>query len=207
VSSEREPMRKISLDDNPLASIPNDDILYVQKGCYITKQQLGQWLDGSMELDGGDQEEYGRYTGIMDTPSPTGESISVSNNPPKYYIRAAHNGTVLIEDIQTPEFPDGIKLSGKWHFIPVDRIGADVLEASRYYKILLKKRKIEVVSHEYVKMNIHKQKVSVSPHERALDAILIKDDRRGAAQRVADSGGISSVDGAIEIEVTGEPNG
>lgn len=204
VSSEREKMHKIKLDDNPLSSIPNDDILYVQKGCYVTKQQLGQWLDGSMDLNGG-KEEYSQYTGIRDANSPAGEPDEVSNSPPKYYIHAAHNGTVLIEDIQTPQFPDGIVLNGKWHFIAVDKIGADVLEASQFYKTLVNKKKIEVVSHEYVKKNMHKQNTAVSPHERALDAILIKDDRRGAALRVASTGGINSNrDGVIEIEVEGE---
>ena len=45
VCSEREPMRKVNLEDDPMSAVPNDDILYVQKGAYITKQQLGEWLN------------------------------------------------------------------------------------------------------------------------------------------------------------------
>lgn len=197
ISSEREPMHKVSLDNDPLSSIPNDDILYVQKGCYVTKSQIGQWLDGTVELD--ENEEPSRYTGLMDTSSPEGIPVTVSDSKQRY-IHPMHNGTVLIEDISTPEYPDGVVLHGKWNFIPIDKIGKHVLEDSPFYRALLKNKKIEVVSHEYVMKNMHKQHTKVSPHERALDAILIKDSRRGAAETVANEGGMSTPNSSDPIE-------
>ena len=82
-------------------------------------------------------------------------------------------------------------MNGKWDFIPVDAIGGfEILEKSHIYRYLLGKGKIEVVDYEYVKKNQGKKK-QVSLADAALDSILIKDDRMGAAADVAASGGLS----------------
>ena len=177
--------------DNPewINSIPNDDILYVTNGHFFTKPQFCEWLQNQAE-------------GKTVATSSPGNVDTASVNPNRLYIHPTGNGTVLIEDIRTTKFPEGITLTGKWDFVAVDEVGADVLEDSPFYRSLIKVKKIEVVNDEYYQRHIHKKKTKVSPTEAALNKILIKDSTPGAAGQVAADGGLDTGDNvAIAINV------
>ncbi len=194
VCTEREKMKIISINDpDILTHVPNDDILYVQNAHFITKKQFGEWLEGDGEAF---DDEPHRFTGFMKEPtaySPAVEKMqeAAAQYAGSYFIHPAHNGAILIPDIQTPKYPNGIELVGKYDFLPVDDVGGfDALEESIHYKILLKKGKIEVVGYDYVKKHYGKKKKMVSAFDAALERILIKGDTHGTAEAVAASGGI-----------------
>jgi hypothetical protein len=187
-------MKIISINDpDILTHVPNDDILYVQNAHFITKKQFGDWLEGDGENF--ESSEPHRFTGFMEetqTHSPTLEKMqeAASQYANSSLIHPSHNGAILIPDIKTPKYPNGVELVGKYDFIPVDDLGGfDALEESLHYKILLKQGKIEVVGYDYVKKNYGKKK-SVSASDAALEKILIKGDTRGTAESVAAAGGI-----------------
>ena len=210
ICTERDKMKIVKLGDEDLMShIPNDDILYVQNAHCITKSQFKDWLSGDMVLQGESQDTH-RFTGFMEdgvraehqTPISDQMKQTMSKYANSKWIHPAHQGCIIIEDIKTTQYPDGVRLDGKWDFLPVDSVGGfDALEESHQYRYLLGKGKIEVVDYEYVKKNQGKKKI-VSASDAALDAILIK---QGSAESVAAAGGIAAAatdyDGAIEILV------
>jgi len=190
-------MKVIRYDDAELMNyFPNDDILYVTNGHYFTKQQFEDWLSGDMEIDEPD-DEPSRWDGFLEDDvesksqkKPTKKSQKSKSN--RRYIHPTANGTVLIEDIDTPQFPGGVALNGKWHFIAVDDIGVENLSNSAHFRLFVKRGKIEVVDEKYVKRHQHKINNKKSPAEQALDRILIKDGTHGTAERVASSGGLAA---------------
>ncbi len=193
--TETEPMKKIDSNDKHIMDyIPNDDILYIENAHMVSKKQFGEWLKGDMKLE---TPQSGKM--LSERPVVINDS-GITHTENSKFIHTRHNGTVLIEDIQTERFPEGIILQGKWDFKSVDEIGADTLEESRFYKILLKNRKIEVVDLKYVKENAHKRYRHQSQLDREYDRILIKNDRPGSADAVAARGGLSG-EGAVPIEI------
>ncbi len=195
ICTETEKTKVVSVNDPDLMSyIPNDDILYVEDAHFITKQQFGDWLSGNIELESQKDTEMSRFKDFLhnspgkeNKPNKSGDFVQ-SPGQKKYYIHPCHNGTLLLQDIHTTKYPDGIQLNGKWHFVAVDDIGEDILEESNHFKVLLGQGKIEVVDSEFVKKNIHKQKQKSSPSEAALNAILVPSDIK--AEIAASDGGI-----------------
>lgn len=196
ICTEREKMKSISINDpDILAHVPNDDILYVQNAHFITKKQFGEWLEGEGDGDGdGESDEPHRFTGFMEEPTSCVTSEKMQETAAKYanshFIHPVHNGAILIADLKTPKYPNGIELVGKYDFLSVDDVGGfDVLEESLHYKILLNQGKIEVVDYNYVKKHYGKKKMA-SAKDAALDRILIKSGTHGTAEAVAAAGGI-----------------
>ncbi len=200
VCTENEPMKKIDSNDQHLLDfIPNDDILYIENAHIISKSQFSEWLKGDLKLETQGNSQINRTSDDSKKVVIHNES-TINYTKDTKFIHTCHNGTVLIEDIETNRFPEGVALRGKWDFLAIEEIGEEILENSRFYKILLKNKKIEVVDFNYVKENLHKKHQHQSALDKAYDRILIKDDRRGTAERVADSGGLGG-DGAIPIEI------
>lgn len=211
ICTEREKMRSISINDpDILTHIPNDDILYVQNAHFITKKQFGEWLEGDGEIL---NDEPHRFTGFMEEPTPyatdtsTVEKMQEAASQYKHskFIHPIHNGAILISDVHTPKYPNGVELVGKYHFIPLDDLGGfDILEESAIFRSLLAKGKIEVVGYDYVKKHYNKKK-NVSAADAELEKILIKSSTHGSAEAVAAAGGIegdaTSASDPIEIFV------
>ncbi len=198
-------------DPRIMDMIPEDDILYITNGHYFTKQQFADYLSGKMTPQRNALDsvisEPSRYEGFLDdnlsqgTPAqpkqrqlqPNYKTMAPSSN--RKFIHCTGNGHVLVEDISTPKFPGGVALQGKWHFIAVDEIGEDELSNSKWFEILLKKGKVEVVDEAYVQQHAHKLKNKKSPAEAALDKILIPPGPPGTASNVAASGGLQYMGG------------
>jgi hypothetical protein len=87
-------------------------------------------------------------------------------------------------------------MMNKWDFIPVDELGGEeALEASVFWRTAYGKGKVEIVGEEYVRANVHKARMrQQSLRDASLDRIIIKDDRPGAADRVAMGGGLETGD-------------
>lgn len=190
ICTEHDKTRVIPADDPHLIDyVPNDDILYVVDAHFITKAQFSEWIQGDFELDSPEESEgVTRFTGMLEQNYQPGNShhemqklaqskgraTKVSSE--RFYIHPTANGTVRIEDIQTSDFPGGIQLNGKWHFLAVDSIGEDTLLESSHFKVLLGKGKVEIVPESYVNANKHKLRNKKSPYQAALDAILVPAD-------------------------------
>lgn len=194
ICTENEPTKIVDPSDpNVLKYIPNDDILYVENGHIVQKDVFATWLESGVEttprkLFKQDFDTGFRFENKVSSQQQCQQpSFCPPGDPNRLYIHPVHNGTVIIGDIVNDRFPEGIQLTGKYHCIPIDEIGEDVLSESRHFKVLLAKGKVEVVNENFVKRNAHKSKKR-SAADAALDAILIKDDRHGAASRVANSG-------------------
>jgi len=199
ICTEHEATKVISTDDPHLLDfVPNDDILYVESAHQIKKSQLEEWLKDGVELKTTDKRAAASRKAVIHN------EASVKYNDDSKFIHPNGNGTILIEDIQTDKFPNGIVLHGKWDFLAVDEVGEDVLEDSRFYKILLNRKKIKVVDFRYVKENIHKKYKHQSQVDKELDRILVKDDRPGAARKVSAEGLTDDHEGAISIEIVGD---
>jgi len=191
VCKPNERTNVIDIQDPELMNyIPNDDILYVTNAHYYTKQQFADYLSGNSVEE-------------MSVGVPVTQGITTTEvvSTDKKFIHPTANGTVLIEDINTPKYPAGIALNGKWHFIAVDDIGEDVLNNSIFFRLLVKKGKVEVVDAAYVKKNEHKIKTKKSPAELALDKILIPSGIPGTAGKVADAGGLGYIGGDVSVEI------
>jgi hypothetical protein len=213
ICTENEKTKIIRIEDPSLLDyVPNDDILYVEDAHFITKGQFAEWLQGDLELVKDIPEnEVSRFTGLLgdrNQPWDAHNQIQKIAQAPaspgvhKYYLHPTANGTILIEDIQTPQFPEGIRLNGKWHFIAVDVIGEETLMDSSHFQVLLGKGKVELVPESYVQANKHKQKTKISPAQAALDAILVPADVKAETAASSDwaaSGG----DMAPEIMIEG----
>jgi len=199
ICTEREKMKSISINDpDILTYVPNDDVLYVQNAHFITKKQFGEWLEG----DGEDfNDEPHRFTGIMAEPTSSPNAEKMHDAAQKYanshFLHPTHNGAILIADLKTPKYPNGVEMVGKYDFIPVEDLGGfDILEESLHYKVLLNKGKIEVVDYNYVKKHYGKKKI-VSAADAELERILIKGDSSGTAESVAAAGGIGGESNAL----------
>jgi hypothetical protein len=194
-------------DPNLLDHIPNDDILYVSNAHFITKAQFGEWLRGDFEFEVAESDPgVSRFTGMLANEQPGNNPKLVSDKSAtpgqqKLYIHPTSNGTIRIEDIQTSQFPEGIQLNGKWHFLSVDAIGEDTLMDSSHFQVLLGKGKVEVVPESYVAANKHKLQKKKSPYQAALDAILVPADVKAAA--AADGEWKGGGDIATEILIEG----
>lgn len=193
VCSSRHGMKKFTLDDTDLLSnVPNDDILYVSNGHLITKQQFGDWLSGDLSLEDSVQIQ---------------EKSEVETNDKyhgKKFLHPVRNGAILIPDIKTDKYPEGVEMIGKYSFVCLDDLGGtDVLEESIHCRLLLSKGKIEVVDWNYVKQ--HQNKASkASQRDAYLDSILIKNDTKGSAEAVASAGGLQDanpISGADAVEI------
>lgn len=194
ISSTNRKMVALDADDpNLMDHVPNDSILYVQTGDYITKSQFNDWLNGNMpDLDDDPEPE------VEDTSDAPFQQTNKSGKK-RYFVHPVHNGTIILSDIKTKDFPDGLMMNGKYDFIPIDSIGMDVLEESKHFKIALSKGKIKISPESYVKQNIHKKTTKISPSEAALDKILIPAYMK--AEEAADKGGIHQDDIAETIYV------
>lgn len=208
ICTEREKMKTISINDpDILTHVPNDDVLYVQNAYFITKRQFGEWLEGNGEIL---NDEPHRFTGFMEEPTPYSPIVekmqeAASRYEHSKFIHPVHNGAILISDVHTEKYPNGVELVGKFHFIPLDDIGGeDILEGSAIFRSLLAKGKIEVVGYDYVKKHYNKKKM-VSAADAELEKILIKSSTHGSAEAVAAAGGIdgggASASDPIEIFV------
>lgn len=184
VCNDKFPLKKMPLQSNLLQLIDEKDtILYVQNGSLISKSTLSDWLSGKSV-----------------PPTSTHSNPESNTQKTNTYIHPAHNGVVIIEDISTNKYPNGVRMSHKWDFISVDEIGQDVLNNSAQFRGHLSKGKIKIVPYSYAKQHMHKKKRYKSPAEMAVESILIQDDRRGSAERTAVRSGMYP-DDAIEIEV------
>lgn len=224
ICAEGETMKIVSRDDpNILNLIPdNDDVIYVQNAHLIRKDQFGEWLRGEVDFYTPYQDMQELNTGSRARPSGTEQSYfqqyeqnqyTNTPDPNRLFIHPVHNGTVRIEDIKTQRFPYGVELNGKWDFLPLEEIGEDAVDESIHLRTLLAKGKIEIVREDFVRKNQHKKR-QMSSADAALDAILVHDDKQGAAMAVASAGGVqyyrnprqgqpsqSTNDGAIPIYV------
>ncbi len=170
--------------DTLLKTVPEEDIFYVKDAYIFGKEQFIDFVSGNKKFQTQEADDFD--SGFRFNNQPQTEQA----DPNKLYIHTTRAGTVRIEDITSKDFPDGIQLNGKYHFIPVNLIGEHNLEESRQFKHLMAKGKIEIVSEEYVKKNRHKGN-STSRRERELNSIIVPDDRHGAARRFASDGGFT----------------
>ncbi len=204
ICSEIDKTKVLNINDpNLLDYVPNDDILYVQSGHYITKKQFGDWLTGQMDLGGDLVYDYPSTSRF--SPERVGENrqaaspVPMNRGPERFYIHPTANGTILVEDIRTNKYPHGLRLDGKYHFIPIDDVGEDILDESPFFRTLLAKGKLEVVGQAYVNQHKHKAHRRVSPTEAALDRILVPADMR--AEVAAEMGGVNDHNVAIPIYI------
>jgi len=185
IATKDHPLAVYDVNDPKLIDfLPNDTILYIQEAHIITKSQIESWLSGSF--------------------SPSGQAPSISQSKlqapqqeepvgNRKFLHTTHGGAVHLTDIQTERFPEGVFLTGKYDFVPVDAIGEDVLEESGAFKYAQSKGKIEIVDESYVKANAHRARAG-SITDQALDKILVKDQEPGSARAAAVHGGIHSED-------------
>lgn len=128
----------------------NREVLYIEKAKWITNKQFV----------------------IMLNSVPNEKPIKPKVLSGKKYIHATSNRTILIEDI---EFKGGpLRLSGLYHFIPVNLIGEEVLNESSYFEILQRKGKVEVVDEEYYLANRDKTTAN-KPIDRTIKVGSVKD--------------------------------
>lgn len=195
-------------DPNVMDYVANDDILYVTDGHWFEKRQFSEYLQGNMQIHEETPEvdivgNQGRWTGFLRENPPRGQEIvkDAGPKPQRWYIHATGPGVVRIEDITTPNYPEGLELHGQYDFIPIDTIGQDVFDESPFARVLLAKKRIDVVGQDYVDTHKHKKKSKVSPAERALQEILVPIGMK--AEDVAANGGLGGDDVVIPIMVEG----
>lgn len=183
ICTETDKIKIVDINDPMIAAhLPDDDILYVQKGQFITKTQFINWMsDSPVESDSHEQ--------------------SAMKN--KFYIHPTKNGVIHINDISTNRYPNGIKLEGKYHFIAVDDIGQDAMDESSEFQVLFAQGKIERVNGQHVRAHAHKRNKQESASERSLNAILVPSHikARTAAEslRSGENGSGRNNDDPIEI--------
>ena len=206
ICTEQEKTRVVSINDaNLMDYVPNDDILYVQNAHYITKNQFGDWVNGEMALEDDNffqkQKSSNRFTGFLDNSKFTKQNFEDSKMSEKRWIHPTNNGAVIIEDIRTKKYPDGIKMMGKYDCVDLDDIGGkEAFDDSPQFRFLINKNKIEVVDHAWVKENAHKKSKKISPSEAALNKILVPADIK--AEAAAEAGGIQyASNSSIEVIV------
>lgn len=202
ICSPNEKTRIVAINDPNLADfIPNDDIVYVDSAHYITKAQFIAWLTSKPTNEQEQHNDINTEWDPFKVASNTKSNVSgpsQTKNPHRKYFHCTNPGTVIIDDIKTKKYPEGLILSGKWQFVAIDEVGQDDLDESMKYKFLLAKNKIEIVDQKYVDANKHRQS-KISPKEKALDAILVPIGQK--AHAVADAGGLDFNSSVMEIEV------
>ena len=134
-------------DDSLFDGLPNK-IGYIEAADLLTKKQFVDWLGGK------------KVAPNVKNNSSISEIAPKPAQSSKKYLHTVHDGTVLIEDIQVQGA--ALRLSGKWHFVPVSMIGEENLKSSVHFQVLEKKGKIEIVDEEYVQANKHKLKKPTS---------------------------------------------
>lgn len=193
VCTETERMKIVSLDDpNLLDYLPNNDILYVKTGQFMTKSEFSDLVNGVSELPSNEED-----CEFVSSENMTGLESDYKNS---LYIHPRHNGTILIQDLpNTSELPGGIlELNGKYDFKCIDFLGGQkIFDQSAQYRSLVRIGKIKVVDYDYMKRNVTK-KHNVSARDLAADRILIKDDVHGTAEKMAASGGMQTTDRASD---------
>lgn len=195
ISRPNEITKVISLNDpNLLDYIPNDTIMYVHKCNLISKEQFQKWLNGEYEFKVPEKTGRASYLAVD----------QLGNLPQeKKYLHPAANGAILIDDIKTDKFPNGIQLVGKYDFLDIDEVGQEVLNNSRKYKHLLEKNKITIADQQYYNKYKNKTKTA-SATEEELNKILLPSGVK-AEDFVSGNKGKSSnynnYDSVIEIDV------
>lgn len=197
ICSDKEKMIKVNIKtENIQDFIPNDDILYVENAHYINKKQFCSWLKGDYELNSSD-EIANRFLGSMDDSNNFTVRVQdkkhnqISDPEPqisnKKYIHPSMNGSVIISDISTDKYPNGVVFESKWDFKDVDEFGGEEeLMKSNIYRHLIKNKKLEIVAQEYLVKNKNKiannsasknsiveknlNKILLAPHVKAKDA-------------------------------------
>lgn len=207
ICSEDKPMQKIHKNNPEIKNmITDNEICYVQDAHFINKKQFVDWIINEAHETHVETNKPNRFTGFMEDPpfNQTPNQVYQPVNSKEEYIHCTSNGTILIEDIKTNEFPEGIILRGKWNFIPVKSIGYDVLENSVFFRILKNKGKIEIVDQKYVDENKHKNILKKSPAQDALDSILVPAGIKAhTAAEMTESKKVFNNSGPIEIEIEG----
>lgn len=207
VATSTEPIQSIRIDDvEALEEIPDDDVIYVQNAHILNKQQLIAWTKGEYQIHTpvpapsahavtpahavGDQG-HPAYPGYpqQDPAGMPGQPQPIPGGNQEY-IHTVADVPLVLGDIRTAEFPNGLVIQGKYDYIPINRIGKDVLEQSAHFRLAMKNKRIEIVNDDYVQKNAHKAKQKVRFQDSDLDRILIKDPTPGAAAGVAASGGL-----------------
>lgn len=135
----------IEFNKESIEHLADSSFGYVESAHLMTKKQFSDWLCGIY---------------IPEPKKKNEEYPTQKPNKQDLYLHTVDDRTVLIEDIQIEGYP--LKLSGRYHFVPVNSIGWDVINSSEYYKILMSRKKIELVGEEYVQANKHKFKKSSS---------------------------------------------
>jgi len=158
VATTEHPIQTFKINEKLYNIVPDGDVFFVQSAKIVSKKQLLQWLINPRK--------------------------QVKNK--KLFVHPRGNGSIVLEDIKTEKYPNGLIMHGKYDFISVDDIGMETLNRSAHYRIATKNKRIELVDEAYVKANLQKGK-SVSPKEMALDRILIQDDYEGAARAHAEN--------------------
>jgi hypothetical protein len=215
ICSEKEKMVKVSLSNENINDyIPNDDILYVENAHFINKKQFQSWLKGDFKLKDSDEIAQ-RFLGSLD--DETNYSVKVTHKKHnddnedtykvvsnKKYIHPANNGSVIISDITTDKYPDGLVFESKWDFKDIDSLGGEEeLNKSNIYRHLIKNKKLEIVNEDYLLKNKHKisnyTSSKYSTVEKNLNKILVPPHLK--AKSVAESADSVSHNAAIEFVV------
>lgn len=139
-----------SVKINKIDELPDANFGYIESCHLMTRKQFLEWLEGNWSPPVNKKNHELKQDFVAE----------IQQKKKRKYIHTVHDGTVLIEDIQIEGNP--LKLSGKYHFVPVDSVGEDKIESSIFLAILLKKGKVEYVDEEYVADNKHKFKKSMS---------------------------------------------
>ena len=123
-----KPVKVTTVDDpNLITYIPNDDLLYVQSASLITKKQFASWLKGEFQLD------------VTETTREEEEIEETSTDSDQRYLHPKNNGYIVIDDIRTHKFPNGLIFTNKYDFIAVADIGEEVVEHSVILRNQIKK--------------------------------------------------------------------
>lgn len=212
IASEQYPLKSYPVDTPNIAQhIPNDDILYIQSGAYYTKQQFINVLYD--KVDEADREHEAmqprRYQQqYPQQPNPQ-ERYAVSDEPIRHYVHATKHGTVVINDIMQRSGADralgGLRLEGRWHFVPLDSIDQEEIKKSHEFQSLLKMKRIEIVDSNYIRE--HQGEISQfnaqTAAERALDSILVPADIKAddVVRRLRQGENVRPTSGAFAIPI------
>ena len=182
ICSENEKMVKIDIGSpNLLDGIPDDDILYVQDGSYLTKKQFSDWLEGGAQFSTQPKQQapiqQQSYPSQPNVASPV--MAMLPYDPNRLYLKPAHNGNIVIPDIKTPKYPDGLKMTGKWDFVPIDDIGGiDVVNSNRFIRNNIEKKRIQIVDESFVRSHQDKAHPYTSPAQRSIESIIIDEPKK-----------------------------
>lgn len=181
-------------DPNLLQHIPDDTIMYVNKCNLITKDQFQKWMNGEYNFQVNEKATRSSYLTndpLLDIPQD------------KKYIHPAANGAILIDDIKTDKYPNGIQLIGKYDFMDVDEIGMETLQNSRKYNWLIKNKKLAISDQQYYNKYKNKNR-QVSASEAELNKILLPAGVKAEDYILGKKGKTSkydNYDGVIEIDI------